>query len=223
MRLLIPIIFLVLTAWFSLGSGSGELPVGWRARVSAEDIDRGAARPVMGDPPRISMAGFEMACDECHGIFDSGSENGAPRKQHLEITLEHGLNARCTNCHARENRNRLVLPGEREIPYAEVVQLCASCHGPTFRDWSAGTHGKARGSWDMASPERELFLCTECHDPHHPAFRPMRPLPAPRTLRMRATERDEGHVGQHEHNPLRPHRGNRGGEAGEPESPGEHP
>lgn len=203
MRLLITLIFLVLTAWFALGSGSGSPPKGVRAQISPEDIDRTHAREVMGDPPVSVMGGVEMSCDACHGIFESGKEESETRQQHLEIKLEHGLNSRCFNCHSRGNRNMLILPGENEILFADVEQLCASCHGTTYRDWAVGIHGKARGSWEIGSPERRLMVCTECHDPHHPAFRPIKPLPPPETLRMRATERKLGHSRPGKRNPLR--------------------
>ncbi|MFT7485376.1 MAG: hypothetical protein ACI9F9_001226 [Candidatus Paceibacteria bacterium] len=203
MRIFIPLIFLVLAAWFILGSGSGAVPSGVRAEISPADIDPAESRRVMGDPPSSLMGGVEMSCDACHGIFESGLEESERRQQHLEIKLEHGLNARCFNCHSRENRNRLILPGSVEIGFAQAEQLCASCHGPTFRDWSAGIHGKSRGSWEIGSPARRLMLCTECHDPHHPAFRPVAPLPAPETLRMHATERNPIHRAAGKRNPLR--------------------
>jgi hypothetical protein len=179
MRITITVLFLLLTAWFGLGSGAGSVDRPERPVVAPEDIDRAAGRKIMGDPPQSIVGGQTMSCDSCHGIFDSGLEESEVRNQHLEIKLEHGLNARCYNCHSRENRNHLILPGDVEIGFSEVQRLCASCHGPTFRDWSAGIHGKSRGSWEMDSPERSLMLCTECHDPHHPAMRPMAPLPGP--------------------------------------------
>ncbi len=182
MRIFITTLFLLLTAWFALGSGSGHLHRPERVSIAPKDIDRDAARTIMGDPPVSIMGGQSMSCDSCHGIFESGLEEAEVRNQHLEIKLEHGLNARCYNCHSRENRNMLILPGKVEIGFSQVQQLCASCHGPTYRDWSTGVHGKSRGSWDMDAPERRLMLCTECHDPHHPAFRPLAPLPAPRSI-----------------------------------------
>lgn len=203
MRFLITVTFLALAAWFALGSGSGQVPAGERARIDPADIDRSLARAVLGDPPLIEVAGFEMSCQDCHGIFDSKLEIDAEVRQHGHIQLEHGLNARCYNCHSREDRNYLVLAGDVQVPFADVQEVCAGCHGTTYRDWERGMHGKATGSWEIGSAERSLRGCTECHDPHHPAYQPMEPLPAPRTLRMRATQRDPLHQVHDERNPLR--------------------
>jgi len=83
-----------------------------------------------------------------------------------------------------EDRNRLVLDGGQTTTYDKVNQLCAKCHGPTFRDWQKGMHGKTVDFWrrDIGKPRR--LGCTECHDPHAPAFARTAPLPGPRTLRM---------------------------------------
>lgn len=161
----------------------------------------------MQDSPRIPGGAVELICQECPGIFDSALEESPTRQQHLNIRLEHGLNARCYNCHSREDRNFLVLAGEQQVPFAEVERVCAGCHGTTYRDWQRGTHGKTRGSWDPSSPEYSRMICTECHDPHHPAFRPIAPLPPPQTLRMKATERNPVHATHDERNPLRLRRG----------------
>jgi hypothetical protein len=60
------------------------------------------------------------------------------------------------------------------------------------------------GYWnkDLGIPNR--LTCTQCHDPHRPAFAKFQPLPRPHTLRMEAIPRTPG-VG-HAHgktNPLR--------------------
>ena len=34
------------------------------------------------------------------------------------------------------------------------------------------------------APEQRRLKCTECHDPHSPAYPRMQPLPGPNTLRM---------------------------------------
>lgn len=203
MRLLITAAFLVLAAWFALGSGSGQAPTGVRVNIDPADIDRAFTRELMGDPPSMDVAGMQLTCQDCHGIFDSGLEESEVRQQHGDIRLEHGLNARCFNCHSREDRNYLVLAGDVQVPFAEVQRVCAGCHGTTFRDWEKGIHGKSRGSWVVGSPEHQRMVCTECHDPHHPAFRPIVPLPAPQTLRMKATERNPVHIVHDERNPLR--------------------
>lgn len=207
MRLLITLSFLTLFAFFAFGP-AGELGLASsRAEIDPRDIDRAATRAVLGDPPRIDIAGNAMSCQECHGIFESKPETERVLNQHQEIVLSHGMNDRCFNCHHNEDRNSLVLAGNKPLAYSESEKLCASCHGPTFRDWTKGIHGKTLGSWDPASPDHRRLRCTECHDPHRPAFQPIAPLPAPRTLRMKATSPEaKEHHGKR--NPLRIHRDN---------------
>lgn len=205
MRLLITIVFLALFAWFAFGAGGLPEVPGSRVQIAPEDIDRGFKRPAMGDPPTIEVAGSRMTCQECHGIFESKPVPSSPLQQHVEIDLQHGMNNRCYNCHDYGDRNFLVVQGSERIGFAEVQRLCASCHGPTFRDWEAGIHGKALGSWDTQSPERGRMSCTECHDPHHPAFSPVRPLPAPASQRGRAVH-SPSPSNSGKRNPLRPDR-----------------
>ena len=35
-----------------------------------------------------------------------------------------------------------------EIAQADVVKLCAKCHGTIYRDWQAGVHGRQNGFWN---------------------------------------------------------------------------
>ncbi len=134
--------------------------------------------------PRLTVGEFEYRCSDCHKLFDSPPETTRQLTQHREIEHEHGLNTRCFNCHHRENRNAFVDDAGGEIPYDRPQTLCARCHGPVFRDWENGVHGRSNGYWDrLAGPVKRL-RCIQCHDPHRPPFPAMRPAPAPRTLRM---------------------------------------
>jgi len=203
-RVAIALSFVALAAWFALGEALVDIPLPERTLVSAEDIDRAAARPIMSDPPEVEIGGVKQRCNDCHRLFDSGVEQKPKMIQHLDIKLDHGLNNNCHNCHSRTNRDYLILYGEREVGFDRVVDLCAKCHGPTWRDWERGIHGKTVGSWDMDSEEHRRMKCTECHDPHRPAFQPIAPLPGPNTLRMRATQRRDGWSGlEHKVSPLR--------------------
>lgn len=213
MRPLIALTFLLLTAWFARGS-EPVLPTTPRALVEASQIERDAVREVMTDPATTRIAGLEMTCESCHSLFPSPVFGRVDRRQHLDLVLEHGLNDRCENCHSTRDESQLVLYGGIEVPYAKVEELCAKCHGPTFRDWEQGIHGKSEGSWDPAAPEHRRMRCTECHDPHRPAFGVMTPLPPPRTLRMRATEARVDGGARRKRNPLRDSR--------DESAPGEH-
>ena len=64
-----------------------------------------------------------------------------------------------------------------EIAQADVVQLCAKCHGTIYRDWKAGRARAAeRVSGDGAPGQKTKLRCIQCHDPHSPKFKPMTPL-----------------------------------------------
>ena len=87
--------------------------------------------------------------------------------------------------------------------YDQVQDLCASCHGPTYRDWEKGIHGRTNGYWDTSKGEQTRLVCTQCHDPHAPAFGKLVPLPGPNTLRMNdggGPDPDYHHAPKH--NPL---------------------
>jgi len=127
---------------------------------------------------------MQLNCQTCHSLFETDPTVQRELFQHTNIRLNHGLNDRCLNCHSTKNRDYLVLNGEREIPFGEVELLCAKCHGPTYRDWQKGIHGKTLGSWESGNPAQRRLKCTECHDPHSPAFEHIVPLPGPHTLRM---------------------------------------
>jgi hypothetical protein len=143
------------------------------------------------DPPIVHLGGFDRHCMECHRFFQPERETPRQLVQHVDIVMDHGLNDRCANCHDRVNTNRLALRGEETVSFAESAQLCAKCHGPTYRDWEHGMHGKTTGYWDRSRGEPRRFTCVECHDPHAPAFPTMPPQPGPHTLRMVVTQPDE--------------------------------
>ena len=138
--------------------------------------------------PEIQLAGYSYRCSDCHKLFNSPAETTRSLTQHRDIVLKHGMNTRCFNCHHRTNRDALVDDWGREIPFDQPQLLCAKCHGPVYRDWLHGSHGRTSGYWDTARGPQVRAKCTQCHDPHQPPFPPMRPAPAPRTLRMGAPD-----------------------------------
>lgn len=176
--------FLGLAAWFIYGNLATDPPLAPPVLVTKDQIIPGARRVPMGEPPSVISGGFKHACNECHRIFDSPRAQHRPMVQHTHISLRHGMNDNCFNCHDRENREKLVLYSGDLISFDQVPRLCAQCHGTVYRDWQRGTHGKTMGSWDAASGLQLRLECNDCHDPHVPAYPPIAPLPSPRTLRM---------------------------------------
>lgn len=142
--------------------------------------------PVRTPPsrPEIQLAGYTYRCSECHNLFPSPSETTRTLTQHRYIVLNHGINTRCFNCHHPTNRDTFIDDYGREIPYDRPPLLCAKCHGPVYRDWLHGAHGRTNGCWSPTMGPMERRKCIECHDPHDPPFPPMEPAPPPETLRM---------------------------------------
>ncbi len=151
--------------------------------------------------PEYQVALFTFECNACHGIIPPPANTQVRTvTQHREVVLKHGINTWCLNCHHPENRNVLVNDRGEEIPWDQPQRLCAKCHGPVYRDWLHGAHGRTNGYWDTSRGEQSRRKCIECHDPHQPPFPPMRPAPSPETLRMGPQGPGEhGEV----HNPLR--------------------
>lgn len=156
-------------------------------------------------PPRqtkgldLVKAGWTYNCMECHKLFPAKWHYDRPMAEHQDITLDHGNNRFCLNCHHPTNRNAFVDYDGSEIAEADVVLLCAKCHGPIYRDWQAGVHGRSNGYWKAGAGPKTKLRCIQCHDPHRPKFQPMQPL-APLRYPPRAANPPsaaEGHTPVH--------------------------
>lgn len=150
--------------------------------------------------PEIQVAVYTYRCSECHNLFPSPSETLRPLTQHRDIVLKHGLNDRCFNCHHPRQRDAFVDDMGQPIPWDDPPRLCGKCHGPVYRDWLHGVHGRTNGYWDTTRGPSDRRKCVECHDPHAPAFPPMVPAPGPHTPRMGRQE--GGHIHEDSKNPL---------------------
>ena len=180
---LLPLTFLVLASVLWMDPWGFASPVSAAKAVPEWAADPTPVRqPVLR--PTIQLAGFTFECTECHGFFPSPSETLRPLTQHRHIERKHGINNRCFNCHHRQHRNAFVDDKGAPIPYDEPQELCAKCHGPVYRDWTHGVHGRTNGYWNTSMGPMERRKCVECHDPHAPAFGSMPPAPGPHTLRM---------------------------------------
>lgn len=175
----------VITAIALLSTSSAvDIPLSQMPAVRAEQIMPGAFRVAMTDPPIVNLGTYDQRCNDCHEIFENRRSRDRQLTQHTDIVLRHGANDACLNCHDQENREKLTLRGGETVGYDRVEQLCAQCHGPIYRDWVKGAHGKTVGYWNTDLGEAVKLKCSECHDPHSPAYAPMPPLPGPNTLRM---------------------------------------
>ncbi|MFG0257249.1 MAG: hypothetical protein ACF8GE_05040 [Phycisphaerales bacterium JB043] len=201
---LITPVFLLLALVFWLTSGTSQIPVAPTPTFDASQLDTSPRRVALTDPPVVEIAGFEQRCNACHKIFESTWDGSRPLLQHTHVELHHGINDSCFNCHDVEDRERLVLHDGSTVGYSQVENLCAQCHGPVFRDWQRGAHGKTLGSWNITSADARRLTCSECHDPHSPAYELYEPLPGPNTLRM-GEQQPKSHHDEPTNNPLRRH------------------
>ena len=129
-----------------------------------------------------------MNCAACHAPeekvelkFDAEGKILTPAA-HTNDVARHGRtigNDHCFNCHDPANLNELHTPGGKQLKLTESTLLCASCHGPSYREWEAGVHGRRNGFWNAKLGATDLKDCTSCHDPHAPAIPLLKPLPPP--------------------------------------------
>jgi hypothetical protein len=204
---------LVATAWTVAASAQEvaatavplpDLPVVDRPAAQQPPVGLAADSHLDKVPPRetkgldLVKLGWTYNCMECHKLLKEPKwRYDRPMAEHRDIKLEHGNNRFCLNCHHPTNRNAFVDYDGSEIKQADVVMLCAKCHGPTYRDWQAGVHGRQNGYWDKDKGKSTKLRCIQCHDPHHPQFQSMKPLAPLRyparaaggSARARATDR----------------------------------
>ncbi len=151
----------------------------------------------------------QVPCSTCHGPDGLAERAADPaRPFHLGLTplpagveppsgalsrrLEHGQ-LQCAACHSSGDRDRLRLADGRELPFEDVVTLCAQCHGPQYRDYQRGSHGGMNGYWDLRRGPRTRNSCVDCHHPHAPAYRPVMPVFPPRDRWLDSSTKTETH------------------------------
>ncbi len=178
------------------GAGSGITPSPPTARIVPANLPvvarPPAQQPAVGlptdthldkTPPRATKgldlvkSGWTYNCMECHKLFPARWHyDDRPFNEHKDLKLDHGNNRFCLNCHHPTNRNAFVDYDGAEIAQADVVTLCAKCHGTIYRDWQAGAHGRENGFWNASLGDKTKLRCIQCHDPHSPKFKAMKPL-----------------------------------------------
>lgn len=129
---------------------------------------------------RTEMAYDGTACTACHD--GSTAVEGNPKDKgnvHDKVVLHHGRNRYCFNCHLRTQPRDFVDYDGSAIKLANVQLLCAKCHGTNYRDWLYGAHGRRTGHWEASKGKPQYTVCVACHDPHWPAFKPIKAAAPP--------------------------------------------
>lgn len=144
----------------------------------------------------------DFDCYACHEKnkppplrFDEKNNLLVP-KEHSNIVMGHGSHNRnnlCFNCHDETNLELFQTRDGRQLKLADSTPLCGSCHGPTYRDWEAGAHGRTSGFWKRELGEIKRVDCVSCHNPHSPKFPGRAPAPGPNPLRAETVVTVENH------------------------------
>jgi hypothetical protein len=136
---------------------------------------KGAAEFPVEQPPFTPGI---FPCSACHEGMEPDTKKRV-LEEHTQIKLNHAPEALtwCLSCHDVKNRDKLHLVNGDLIDFTESYKLCGQCHGTNYRDWKAGIHGKRVGYFTQG--QRTYFLCVNCHNPHDPKFKPLKPEPAP--------------------------------------------
>lgn len=143
----------------------------------------------------LAKAKEDLSDYDCYGChekgkpppirFDEKNKIIIP-KEHANIVMGHGSHDRndlCFNCHNEQNLATLQARDGRELKFDSIPNLCGSCHGPTYRDWEAGAHGRTSGFWDRSQGAADRLSCANCHNPHAPRIPTREPAPGPHPLR----------------------------------------
>jgi uncharacterized CHY-type Zn-finger protein len=184
---------LALLALAFLGNVSGRSPaVAKVPLVDTNFLDRSTVRQSYADLIKAGEDVSDFDCYVCHEKdkpppmrFDTNQNLIIP-KEHANIVMHHGSHERnnnCFNCHNELQLEQLQTRDKRELKLSDSTPLCGSCHGPTYRDWEAGVHGRTSGFWDLTLGEHERKNCVNCHNPHAPKFPGRKPAPGPQPLR----------------------------------------
>ena len=172
-----------------------EVPLADAAFTNTATVRISAAELIRSDG---DTSGFD--CYACHDqkkpVVVKVGENGeiVLPEEHKDLVIQHGRNKRndhCYNCHDPAALNLLQTRDGHRFKFEESSHLCASCHGPTYRDWEVGIHGRVSGYWDREQGASTKQDCTSCHDPHAPAFPSLKPAPGPHPLHFPKFSRRE--------------------------------
>lgn len=189
----------------------GTVPMG-KMPVDA-DYNKGEA---VVKPRSAKLTLLPICGVACHnGTYPPPPKDKNPRKLNMHtdlvpdsLNLQHGRGGIwCLDCHNAKKRNTFIDNFGGEISFDQPQKLCGKCHGPIYRDWREGIHGKRIGQW-ASNGKKRWFVCTECHNPHdvqqgtrNRGFAQLQPEPAPRLPKgLKNANHERHHQAEAEHN-----------------------
>lgn len=187
----ITLAFLGLSAAFYLDLWGHPAKLAVIPLVDTNFISTATARMSAADLIKSGGDTSGMECYVCHDKKNppklklDADGNVIVPKEHEDIVMAHGRHHRnnnCFNCHDETNLELLQTRDGRHLKISESPALCGSCHGPTYRDWEAGVHGRTSGYWKRDAGPIDRKVCTSCHNPHSPPFPSRQPAPGPHPL-----------------------------------------
>jgi hypothetical protein len=188
---ILTLVFLMLTVSFSRRNWMEPRPLKAIAPVDPALVKPTTFRTSYVQLIRMQADLSDFDCYGCHETkkpptlrFDSSNNLVIP-KEHSDIVMahgQHGRNNNCFNCHDEQNLLLLQTRDGRQLKLENCPPLCGSCHGPTYRDWEAGAHGRTGGYWEKKAGEMTRQICVDCHNPHSPRIPALAPLPPPHPL-----------------------------------------
>jgi hypothetical protein len=189
--LVLAVVFLALGLKFASGFGTRVPAPQPIPLVDPQFLETATIRKSYAELIRTKADLSDFDCYACHEKgkpptlrFDAQHNLVVP-KEHEDVVMGHGTHNRnnnCFNCHDEQNLELLQARDGRQIKLAESPLLCGSCHGPTYRDWEAGAHGRTGGYWDRNAGLIQRRICVDCHNPHRPKIPPRKPAPGPHLL-----------------------------------------
>jgi formate-dependent nitrite reductase cytochrome c552 subunit len=189
--ILLAVIFSALAAAFCFNFLAKPAPLYPIALVDTNFLSTATVRRSYAD---LARAGEDLSDFDCYACHEKGkpprlrfdtNQNLIVPKEHPDIVMGHGRHGRnnnCFNCHNENNLELLQTRDGHEVKFADSPALCGSCHGPTYRDWEAGAHGRISGYWDRELGAATRKQCVNCHNPHSPRFPGRPPAPGPHLL-----------------------------------------
>ena len=186
----------LLMSWVACGSPDSQGPPPAASLQTDSRVLRGLrgveSAPVVGALADIDVPGFEVTrrtgqigqfpCSRCHDAPQAPppAADVSERWAHANIRLDHPESGTCATCHDYEDLQTLRLREGEQVSVDEAYRLCVQCHFEQGQDWVGGAHGKRVAGWRGL---RVIMNCTDCHDPHAPAFEPQVPVSGPRVPR----------------------------------------